>query len=385
MKSKRFTASIQLPPRGKAPERIRIWRAGENPGNFGQCLFTPKAAADVMAAFVTRGNAGAIDIEHATNRSANPDYDPSKPPPGGGYYSLELADTPDGPELWCSVRWSDYAIEQIESGSRCYVSPDWQMDSVTREPLMLNKLSLVQEPGTYSISMLASRAGASDRSFKMDSDLLKALIADAQKLADSAESADLKAMGADLAKQLTDAATKLGVDLTAAPEAPAAQAAADAPPPAPPAKEEEKAVAKIASKGITIADVTAAIREENAKRDLLVAAKNRVGMTAELANVLASKSLSEVRAIVGALPMAAGSDIKVKLPALNATASAPAPEAEEKDDDILKLRRQLGVSAENAVAAKADAVSGQLGVLSVARLQEMKAKARKEAAAKSAQ
>jgi hypothetical protein len=222
----------------------------------------------------------------------------------------------------------------------------------------------------------------------MDSDMLKALIADAQKMADSAESADLKAMGADLAKQLTDAATKLGVDLTAAPEAPAAQAAADAPPPAPPAKEEEKAVAKIASKGITIADVTAAIREENAKRDLLVAAKNRVGMTPELANVLASKSLSEVRAIVGALPMAAGSDIKVKLPALNATASAPAasaPEAEEKDNDILKLRRQLGVSAENALAAKADAVSGQLGVLSVARLQEMKAKARKEAAAKSAQ
>lgn len=373
--SKRYTASIKLPPKGKAPERLRIWRAGANVGDYGACNFTPASAAAVMADFEKRGNAGAIDVEHATNSVANPDYDPAKPPPGGGYYALELVDTADGPELWCSVRWSDYAIQQIESGERCYVSPDWLMDSVTREPSRLNKLSLVQEPGTFSIAMLASRASAEKT--HMDLEKLKALIAAAQQMADAAENADLKAVGTDLVKQLTDMAAKLGLDLTAAPEAaPASQAA-----PVVAAAPEEKPMPAVAGKGVTIADVQAVIREERAKSELLTAAvAGRQGMTPALASILAGKSLAECRAFVGALPMVAAATVKVTLPALNATASAAG--AGEPDmtpgeaADVEKMRKQIGVSLLSVTASKADAGKGTLGVLSVARIQEMKAEAR---------
>lgn len=375
---KRYTASIQLPPRGKAPERIRIWRAGSNPGDYGACNLTPAAAAAVMADFTARGNAGAIDVEHGTNRQANPDYDPATPPPGGGYYVLDVVDTADGPELWASVRWSDYAVSQIESGERCYVSPDWLMSQDTREPSRLNKLSLVQEPGTYGINMLASRASAERNT--MDLETLKALLAAAQKMADSAENADLKAVGADLVKQLTDMASKLGLDLTAAPEAAPASEAAPVAAAAPAPAADPKAMPAAASKSITLADVQSVIREERAKSELLTAAvAGRQGMTPALASLLAGKSLAECRAFVGALPMVAAPTVKITLPALNATAAAAPGEPEStpaEDETIARLRSQLGVTAAVASAAKAEAAAGTLGVLSVARIQDLKAKAR---------
>jgi hypothetical protein len=335
-----------------------------------------------MADFTARGNAGAIDVEHATNPQANPSYDPSLPPPGGGYYVLDLVDG----ELWAAVRWSDYAIAQIESGSRCYVSPDWLMSSDTREPTRLNKLSLVQEPGTYGINMLASRATAERTT--MDLETLKALLAAAQKMAENAENADLKSVGADLVTQLTDMAGKLGMDLTAAPAsdpAPAAPVAAAADPVAPAA--DPKTVPAAASKGITLADVQSVIREERAKSELLTAAvAGRQGMTPALVTILASKSLAECRAFVGALPMVFAPALKITLPALNATASAAAasePEATQAEvNDIEKMRKQLGVTAAVAASAKAEAAAGTLGVLSVARIQELKVKARAADAAK---
>ena len=373
MLTKRYTASIQLPPRGKAPERFRIWRAGANVGDYGACNFTPAAAAAVMADFTARGNAGAIDVEHATNPKANPSYDPASPPPGGGYYVLDLVDSDDGPELWASVRWSDYVVAQIESGQRCYVSPDWLMSTDTREPSKLNKLSLVQEPGTFGINMLASRASAEKT--HMDLDTLKALIAAAQKMADSAENADLKAVGTDLVKQLTDMASKLGLDLTEA--APASEPAPVAPAAAA-AEPDAKPVPAVAGKALTIADVQKAIHEERAKSELITAAvAGRQGMTPALASILAGKSLAECRAFVGALPMAAAATVKVTLPALNATAAAAAPSEPEttRDEahDIEKMRKQLGVSVERVTASKAAAQAGTLGVLSIDRIKQLKA------------
>ena len=119
------------------------------------------------------GNPLIMDIEHALNPMVNPTLDPADPPPTAGYLQLELFEGPDGPELWGLPRWSDCGRSapvpgevccgkhQIESGQRCCISPDWQIDTETREPVRLNRVSLVAEPATYGINLLASRAVAS--------------------------------------------------------------------------------------------------------------------------------------------------------------------------------------------------------------------------------
>lgn len=394
---------------GKAPDRFRIWRAGANPGDYGECNFTAAAAAAVMADFSKRGNAGAIDVEHATNSLANPKYDPANPPPGGGYYSLELVDTKAGPELWASsVRWSEYARAQIETGSRCYVSPDWLMSQDTREPYLLNKLSLVMEPGTYGINLLAS-AGANRGSKNMDEiDKLRAAYAAMMAMASSTDP-DIKASAAALCEKLKANAATLGIDLEAAgPEAelpatdlPASRADAT---PAPaggttqPAKFPPGASAA-AARGVTLAEVTSVIREENAKRDMLAANAGRPGLTQGLVQVLAGKSLREAREIIGALPPKLAPVVEKVPPApLNATAGAAAvatggtqpaagvvaedkPTAEEAHD-IDKMRRQFGLSVEAVTASRASLAAGEGGVLSIARLRALKAAGVAETASK---
>lgn len=156
------SASFGAPgTRPKAPPRFQIWRPGENRGDFGVTILTPEAADRVIAAYLARGNLLPIDIEHGTNPRANPNYDPAKPPPGGGYLALQRVDTDRGPAIWADpVRWSDYARAQIEGGERCYISPDWDNDPETKQPLRINKVSLVMNPGTYGMPLLASRDAA---------------------------------------------------------------------------------------------------------------------------------------------------------------------------------------------------------------------------------
>src|SRR5262245_36483810 len=128
------TASIRLTASAGplvAPDRFRIWRAGANPGDYGELNFTPRAAESVMADYLRRGNALVMDIEHALNPAINPKLDPERPPPTAGYLALELVSG----ELWGVPRWSDCGRpapvpgevccgkHQIESGQRCYVSP----------------------------------------------------------------------------------------------------------------------------------------------------------------------------------------------------------------------------------------------------------------------
>lgn len=331
-------------PRGPlaAPERFRVWAAGNNPGDYGDNLFTEAAAARVMTDFERRGVAGAIDIEHATNPKAAT-YSPEKAPVMGGYYGLKVVQAERGPELWADpVRWSDCgrpapvpseiccAKHQIESGQRCYISPDWQFDAATKEPLCLNKLSLVAEPGTYGINLLASRASASRRE-PMDLEMMKQLLAMALGLADSSSDPELKRLAADFAKSLGDKASALGIDPSAAPasEAPAAAAATDPqkdPPGVPAAAGGDCAPGQdpkgnMASRGkpLTEADVTRIMNQDRERREILAANRDRPGMTEPLANLLASKSLQEVRQFVAALPPRPAAPT-----AQNATASAAA-------------------------------------------------------------
>ena len=173
-----LTAGVAL---GAAPSRFRIWRAGSNPGDYGDLFYTPAANASVMGEYMRRGNALIIDIEHALNPTVNPALDPANPPQTGGYLALESVEGQDGPELWAVPRWGYCgrdapvpekvccARHQIESGQRCYVSPDWDIDTETREPIRLKRVSLVAEPATFGINLLAS-ASANKRGSAMPGD-----------------------------------------------------------------------------------------------------------------------------------------------------------------------------------------------------------------------
>lgn len=387
-------SGIRLASPRVAPLSFRIWRAGDNPGDYGSCRFTARAAASVMAAYEARGgNLLPIDIEHNTNPKANPALDPSAPPRTGGYTGLRLVDTDAGPELWADpVRWSDFARAQIEGGERGYISPDWALDGDTREPIRLNKISLVMEPATYGINLLASASAA--RRNGMDKDLMMALLKAAQAAASGATDGDFKAMAGDLATQLTDRAKAMGVDpattTDAGPTSDAAGARAAALPGASDAKDAKDVTASAtAGKGLSMGDVQRAIREENAKRDLLAANAGRPGLTDGLVQLLASKSLAEVREIVGALPPKPPTVEKVALVALTASAAAVTGTvtsgdakgaSPEEQGEIRKLHRQLGVDVENVTAARGEAEKGTLGVLSVKRLEGFRADAKKRPA-----
>ncbi|MFT3773004.1 MAG: hypothetical protein QM820_47075 [Minicystis sp.] len=255
------------------------------------------------------------------------------------------------------------------------------------------------EPGTYGIQLLASKRAALGKANMDEIQKLRAAYAGAMALTSSSDE-KIKASAAALCESLKASAAALGIDLDAAPAEEAAppsekvegQAAEEPAPAAPapataaeePKKEMPMAANKVASAGLTMADVQKVIREENAKRDLIEANKDR--MTPAMVNIVASKSLKEARELVGALPPrpVGAAPAKVAQPSLNAVASAAAPSTEdeptpEEKFNIDRLRKSFGMTAENVTASREKAEKGDLGVLSITKLEAARKEARKAA------
>jgi hypothetical protein len=356
----------------RAPERFRIWRAGGNPGDYGELFYTPRANASVMGVYMQRGNALCMDIQHAMNPEINPKLDPADPPPTAGYLALESVSTADGPELWGVPRWSDCGRDapvpgkvccgkhQIESGQRCYVSPDWQIDTDTREPLILNRVSLVAEPGTWGVNLLASRAGAAQGKTQVDEKQIRAAYALASMQAAAAEG-PLKDTAAAYVEQLKSAAAAMGVDLEKEPEAapeskkPEAQAAAEPAKLTEPTKPEAQAAAVTAGKPLTAADFDRRFAEHTERQTLLAGIQGRV--PEGHAQLVASMGLTQLRVYARGLPAPVDPDGKGGVRAANVTAGTdrvgkaePLTALEQRDVD--DLRAALGQTSENVTATR---------------------------------
>lgn len=370
------------------PARFRLWKAGPNPGDYGNVNFTPAAAASVMGEYQRRGNALVMDIEHALNRTVNPTLSPNDPPPTAGYTALELVDTPDGPELWLLPRWSDCgrdapvpdevccAKHQIQSGQRCYVSPDWDQDTETGEPIRLNRVSLVAEPATWGINLLASRAGAAQGKTQVDEKQIRAAYALASMQAAAAEG-PLKETATAYAEQLKGAAAAMGVDLEKEPEAApeseraegqAKKAAAESAQPSEPAKPEATA-AVTASKPVTMAEVRREMAEQTERQTLLAGIKDRVptGHT----QLVASMGLTQLRAYARGLPATVSAGGKGGATTANVTAGkgGTAKDEELTYDEKSMVRRwgsQLEIKPDHMTASreawKTDPVGGEMTV-----------------------
>jgi hypothetical protein len=365
-------AAVALAAAGplRAPDRFRIWRAGANPGDYGELVYDDAADASVMGEYSRRGNLLVMDIEHALNPIANPTLNVNDPPMTAGYLALERVDTKRGPELWGVPRWSDCGREapvpdevccakhQIESGQRCYVSPDWDIDLETRRPIRLNRVSLVAEPATWGINLLASasRAGRQD----MDQEQLRAAYASAMKMAAGGDEAS-KAYCASLKAS----AEKAGINLDEEPgpksergEGQATKASAESEP----GKKEAEMATKVAGKGLSLDELDRHLELRDEKARLLEANKDRIhpGHLTMLAGK--GYGLPEVKNYIAGLPLrpvAGGTEGDAGGTVGRGAGAGSAGRAAEdvispRDEFAAEtLRKKLGVSKANVVAAKA--------------------------------
>lgn len=151
------------------PAEMQLWNAGDNPTDYGVHRWTDRSIREVWGIYAARGNPLPVDIEHKIG-NADPD---ELAPQTGGYAKLELR----GGVPWVVFDWSAVAVEQITTGQRRFLSPDYDVDRQTGEIIRLARVALVADPGTHRARMLASRIAASSptKGHPMDPMILAAL------------------------------------------------------------------------------------------------------------------------------------------------------------------------------------------------------------------
>lgn len=143
---------------GVPPAEIRLWAAGDIPTDYGVHRWTERSAAEVLAEYERRGNPLQIDVEHNQAdkvRAENEGFAPAEEPTGG-YARLELR----AGEPWLVFDWSSFAVEQLQSKQRRFLSPEYLVDPDTKEVTRLVRVSLVGDPATHGAPILASREAA---------------------------------------------------------------------------------------------------------------------------------------------------------------------------------------------------------------------------------
>lgn len=130
------------------PAELQLWNVGDNPTDYGVHKWTERSQAEVVARYNERGNPLLVDVEHNGASVAG------EPTQTGGYARLELRDGAP----WLVFDWSAYALEQIASRQRLFLSPEYDVDADTNEITKLYRVSLVADPGTHRARVLASAA-----------------------------------------------------------------------------------------------------------------------------------------------------------------------------------------------------------------------------------
>lgn len=154
MSNIRHLASIDVGPDRKAPSEIQLWNKGENATDYGVHLWTERSVQLAFGEYQERGNLLGIDVEHGKSAEALAEKVTDEPPRMAGYAALEIRDGCP----WLVFQWSDYGRQQIESGERRYLSPEYFTDADTREIISLVRVSLVAEPGTHRARLLCAKA-----------------------------------------------------------------------------------------------------------------------------------------------------------------------------------------------------------------------------------
>lgn len=129
------------------PDTVRLWKAGDNPTDYGTHVWNERSIECVYTAYLGAGNRLAIDIEHGMAHAADGEVVES-----AGYCELELVNG----EPWLRFHWSAIGAMQIETRQRLYLSPEYGVDPDTGEIVSLTRVSLVAAPGTHHAVILAA-------------------------------------------------------------------------------------------------------------------------------------------------------------------------------------------------------------------------------------
>jgi len=137
------------------PTEIRIFRAGINKTTKGSFLFDAEAAAAVMAAFTQYGNELCFDLGHSI-----PDPSVSvENKKAVGWFTLEVRETDDGPELWAiNCRWKKEVAQEIADEEWGYVSPWFYFDESNGRVLEIINCALTNVPATFNAFPLREAA-----------------------------------------------------------------------------------------------------------------------------------------------------------------------------------------------------------------------------------
>lgn len=136
---------------GSAPDRIRLFRAGQNPNMKGRPLvFDADAAAAVMAAWRKHGARLMFDYCHAS-LAANPP-DPKEAGKAAGWFDPAIG--PDGELEAVSIEWTAAAAAAIEAREYLYFSPAVVYEKESGRVVRLINVALSNLPALEGLDAL---------------------------------------------------------------------------------------------------------------------------------------------------------------------------------------------------------------------------------------
>lgn len=349
---RRILAGTGLVIERTPPKELQLWNAGDNPTDYGVHRWTERSIASVMGRYEERGNPLLIDVEHGGELSAD-----GTPTVTGGYARLELRSGAP----WLVFDWSDYAVEQITSGQRRFLSPEYLVDKASGEIVTLTRVSLVADPGTHRARILASVD--SNQENRMDLAMILAALTAALTAEDPAvckESvanlvAELKKSsgGGGDAPPPSEGATE--AEAGAAPpdgEDDTEEEQAGAPPPADADKKKDEPVAATSRKApapapsassevVSDAAAKAVAQIRASQRDHLVQTQGD-RLEPSLRRWASSQPLEVVEGLLGALPAREGAPVRIAA-TRGETQGMPVKPKGLEGKELEDVRRSMGV------------------------------------------
>lgn len=335
-------AGVERPTPGAAPTAFRIWRAGDNPTSKGDTKFTARSAKLLLDEQATRGNLYSIDVDHMSlSDAAPPEHHRAV-----GWHRLEVRKTTAGPELWAvDVEWSPdirAALESAPPGFR-YFSPAYDVARESGEVVGYLNTALTNNPATFNVTALATRAGEhEEKPMKME-DILAALKAAAEG---DDEAQAKKAKAALAALTVSDDEKKEPPVEEKKKDSDADNEERDGEDAPPPNEKKDTVATSLDAKAIEkLVDAKLQTIAENAERDRLLASRKDVGE--KVLAALQSKPLALVREMLDAIPVAAKRN-----PAADATVRATlgeghgAPASQLPPEEKAKLDARMGLAAQ---------------------------------------
>jgi hypothetical protein len=326
------------------PVAFRIWRAGSNPTDKGDTVFTSRSAKRLLEEQETRGNLYSIDFDHAS-------LDPHAPPEArraAGFHKLAVRNG----ELWAvDVEWTDVARAGLakDPPEFRYFSPAYDVDKKSAEVVAYLNTALTNNPATWNVTALANRTGSTRETTIMANENEKPpgdeMAAAIKKMGKKAALEAVKAAfpdepdGDEPKKKEEEAARAAAVTASAGDDDEKKKKEEEAKRAAASYEEEQKKSSAIAATAAKVEkhdkqlEQIAATAENTARESLLA---TRPDLSAEQLKTLRKKTSAELPEILALIPVPPGRGRPNTVPSVERAATRG--EGQGDDGDVLGMR-----------------------------------------------